>query len=552
MVMNLNDFVINFSVRDKKQFAFFLGAGASASSNVPTALEMIWDFKRRLYAAEKNFKVSMIEQRDYSFREEIEGWVKLKHQNTSENDYGYFFEKAFTTKQSRKDYINETLEFSKPSIGYQIIRFLIEQEIVRHFITTNFDNLIQKVYPDISQITESNITNCKDMIRVNYNHPLLIKVHGDFRYDWLKNTSSETKELNREITSSIAELFKSLGLIVMGYSGRDDSVMTFIEEFVSKENKPFLNGLYWCLRDGDLVNPRVNQIIEKVRSKNINADIVKIPSFDDLLIGIYNQQKVNDKTIDKWLGNNRILQPFVSPTKAGTSFIVLNFMKIIEFPKSLLTFRFKNIPDWERLDKLTENKFIAASFFREGKIIALGDEDEIKKLFKPYLANNSRFEYYVITSRDLESINKQHGFIYGIFYRLFNWHFANTIKLKQYGKSIFYQDKLHKRDLPRYQTSLSYHKGFKYKLEYRDGNLALVITPYYLTFNFQSLDEETFKARQNFLISNIWNKDVLEDMIELLAILKNGKQNVHIMYPSDISRFLIHPQYFKSIEGVNE
>ncbi len=51
----------------------FLGSGASASSNIPTASEMIWDFKRRLYATEKNFKLSLIEQRDYDFREEIEG-----------------------------------------------------------------------------------------------------------------------------------------------------------------------------------------------------------------------------------------------------------------------------------------------------------------------------------------------------------------------------------------------------------------------------------------------------------------------------------------------
>ena len=80
-MFQFNNFVRNFSIRGKKQFGMFLGLGASASSNIPTASEMIWDFKRRLYATEKNFKLSLIEQRDYDFREEIERWSKLKYPN---------------------------------------------------------------------------------------------------------------------------------------------------------------------------------------------------------------------------------------------------------------------------------------------------------------------------------------------------------------------------------------------------------------------------------------------------------------------------------------
>ena len=54
IMIEAEEFVRKFGVIREKQFALFLGAGASASSNIPTAGEMIWDFKRRLYSANVN------------------------------------------------------------------------------------------------------------------------------------------------------------------------------------------------------------------------------------------------------------------------------------------------------------------------------------------------------------------------------------------------------------------------------------------------------------------------------------------------------------------
>lgn len=551
-MINLDNFARKFSVTSNKQFAFFLGAGASANSNVPTALEMILDFKRRLYASEKSIKITNIEQRFYEFEKEIENWVRIKYTNIPKNEYGFFFEKTFSSSQDRRNYIKEMLKFSKPSIGYKIIKFLIKEQIIWHYITTNFDNLIQKVYPDMVIISEENINKCKDYIKINSTSPIVVKLHGDFRYDLLKNTDGETQLLHKSVMNELTHLFDSLGLIVVGYSGRDESVMSFLENFVENETGTFTNGFYWCIREGEVEKQRIKTLIDKLKKKGIEANFVKITSFDDFLIAIYNQIGKNDNEIDEWLSSNKEIQPFRSASRNRENYIVFDFMKITEYPRTFLTFKFKDIKNWKELDKITNGKKIIASFFRKGKIIAIGDENEIKETFDKYIDDSYAFEYYTLTDDDLSQLNSQYGFVYGIFYKIFNRHFEKILCLKRFGnKRIFYREEKYKKELDRYLKTLYYYKAFRYSLEFRDRKLLFILTPYYLTSDFQSLDKETYKSQQNTLISNMWNKDVLEDLTYWMKVLKNKeRESIKILFPFNTLCFLIQPKFYKSGEGI--
>jgi len=533
-----------FGVTPNKKFIFFLGAGASASSNIPTAFEMTEDFKRRLYASEKSIKITTIEQRYYDFKKDIDNWVKIKFKNIPDNEYAFFFEKAFPSRRDRTEYIRKSLESAKPSIGYEIIRFLMEKEIIWHFITTNFDNLIQKVYPDLIEITEENIKTHEQKININPEYPIVIKLHGDFRYDWLRNIDTETQTLCSSVLESLKGLFKYLGLIVIGYSGRDESVMSFIEKFTEEEGKPFPYGFYWCIKDDSNYNPRVKTLIERLREKGIEAYLVKISSFDDLLIAIYKQLNENDSKVDEWLSDHRLLQPFqVSGKYDNNKFIVLNYLRIIDYPQTFLTFKYKNIHNWEELAKLTEGKHIIASFFREGNIIALGDESQIIETFKDYI--EGEIEYYTLTENDLNELNKQRGFIYGIYYKIFGWHFINKLGLRKLNKRVFYKDQIYEKDLPQYSKKIKYFKAFKYSIEFRNKRLLFIVTPYYITTDFKSIDIDEYKIRQNLLISNKWNKEVLEDLIEWQRIFRNGREFIKIEFPSGTLRFLIQSKFYK-------
>ncbi len=551
-MIKIEEFVRKFSVIGEKQFSLLLGAGASASSNVPTASEMTWDFKRRLYATKKGFKISEVENRDFELRQEIENWTRTEYKDRPDNEYSYFFELTFPSNSDRRRYIHQSLKSANPSIGYRILRFLIDQKLIWHFITTNFDNLIQKVFPDIIEISEENIRSQKTKVNVNSELPIVAKLHGDFRYDSLQNTNRETQELNHEVMSSIQELFKSTGLIVIGYSGRDESVMSFLEDFVEENPNPFPQGFFWCVTSEN-PNKRVLGLITQLKNKNIEADIVQISNFDDLLISSYNQLSVKDKEIDSYLKMHQKIQPFVSPEKYKNSFIVLNALRITDYPQTFLTFKTNNVDDWETLDEITKNKNVFASFFKDGKKIALGEVEEVKNTFNEFLPKDPEFERYTTTEKDLQKLNKQRGFLLGIYYNIFDWHFRNNLGLENKGKRLFYINKIHKKTQHPNLSELKYYKAFKYSIEYRNNNLIFLLRPYYLCEDFLSLSREDYAIRQNALISSIWNKEVLEDLAYWIKILKNGlREVIKIEFPANKLCFCLTPKFYKSGEATSD
>jgi hypothetical protein len=63
---------------------------------------------------------------------------------------------------------------------------------------------------------------------------VLVKLHGDYRYDKLQNTEEELKSLDDELRKYLLQICKENGLIVVGYSGRDESVMSSLERVASE------------------------------------------------------------------------------------------------------------------------------------------------------------------------------------------------------------------------------------------------------------------------------------------------------------------------------
>ena len=60
-------------------------------------------------------------------------------------------------------------------------------------------------------------------------------------------TKEETSKLDTDIQSKFKDFAHETGLIVIGYSCGDDSVMDAIKNILS-DPAGFKNGIYWCLR----------------------------------------------------------------------------------------------------------------------------------------------------------------------------------------------------------------------------------------------------------------------------------------------------------------
>ncbi len=112
--------------------------------------------------------------------------------------------------------------------------------------------------------------------------PVIGKLHGDFQSSQLKNTSDELKTQDAKLRRALVESCKRYGLMVIGYSGRDQSIMDALEEAIDG-GQGYPRGLVWFHRPDGPVFERVSALISKATAAGIQAQIVEVQTFDELL-----------------------------------------------------------------------------------------------------------------------------------------------------------------------------------------------------------------------------------------------------------------------------
>ena len=107
--------------------------------------------------------------------------------------------------------------------------------------TTNFDPLVAdgcaKVYGGTGQLTTVAIETGslgRDAIDEG-RWPVEVKIHGDFRSRRLKNTGDELREQDAKLRALLIDSCNRWGLVVVGYSGRDKSVMDTLEAALERK-----------------------------------------------------------------------------------------------------------------------------------------------------------------------------------------------------------------------------------------------------------------------------------------------------------------------------
>ena len=87
-----------------QNYAWFLGAGASATAGLPTAVDIIWDLKRRYYAKEENQEISRQDVQVEAVRERIQQYMLSKGfpEEWAPDEYTTYFEKIFGADKERQ------------------------------------------------------------------------------------------------------------------------------------------------------------------------------------------------------------------------------------------------------------------------------------------------------------------------------------------------------------------------------------------------------------------------------------------------------------------
>lgn len=269
--------LINTRNQEIPNFALLLGSGASINSGVKMAREMIDTWRIKLYE-QSGAKAS------------FEHWLRRQSWYESDDEYSLLFELVCDQPSQRRVYIEECLKNAHPSWGYVYLTNLMKNGYLDVVLTTNFDDLISEacfLYSEELRPIVCAHDSAISGIRVRSKRPKIIKLHGDFLYDSIKNTVRELETLEENMKRKVMQFAQEYGLVVVGYSGRDRSVMDILEMLVRSEEY-FKQGIYWCVRKGEEIGGRLRSLLRKDR-----VYLVEIPGFDEFMAYIHDRAELS-------------------------------------------------------------------------------------------------------------------------------------------------------------------------------------------------------------------------------------------------------------------
>lgn len=273
--------------------AWLLGAGASAAAGIPTAHNMLWDFKRTLCCAAHRVSIKLVEDLgDPAIQQRIQRFFDADGGHPLENandEYAHYFEHVYPSEADRRRYLERNMASARPSVGHRALAALVASGKIRLVWTTNFDRVIEDAAASAlggsGQLTVATLDN-PDVAMEALNEarwPVVAKLHGDtFNRDVLRTLQNELRAQDAKLRHALVESARRFGLAVIGYSGRDQSVMDSLEEAVA-DGHGFPHGLFWFHRASTPCQQRVQHLIAKATAAGIEARIVESETFDELL-----------------------------------------------------------------------------------------------------------------------------------------------------------------------------------------------------------------------------------------------------------------------------
>lgn len=300
----MDDFARRFSMRAAR-LAWLLGAGCSAAAGIPTAWDLIWRFKQELYISKRRVSRKTVEELgnptvQRTIQSFIDGLGDFPRPDAPD-EYAALFEAAYPSEADRRAFIDIHVRGAKPSYGHLALATLMKAGRARCVWTTNFDPLVADacatVYGGTGYLATASLDapGLAEEIINDERWPAEIKMHGDFRSRRLKNSSEELRTQDSRLRHQLVASSARSGLVVAGYSGRDDSVMDALEEVLSHPT-PFPGGLFWLHRGEGNPLPRVCQLLRQAAVVGVDGGLVPIESFDETLQDLVRQMPDLDTT----------------------------------------------------------------------------------------------------------------------------------------------------------------------------------------------------------------------------------------------------------------
>ncbi|GEM77536.1 SIR2 family protein [Vibrio sagamiensis] len=293
----LISFINNRTSERIPNYSLLLGAGCSVTSGIKTGEQLVETWKKEYF--------KQIKKSDDYTEKELEEFLSKQSWYKKEHEYSSLFEKIYHLPIHRKKFIQQQVDKKIPSIGYAYLVSLCDEnnKFFDTIYTTNFDDLINESFYQFGQerpILCAHDSSIKSL-SVHTGRPKIIKLHGDYLYE-VNATLGETDRLDENTEMKFREFSKEFGLVVIGYSGNDNSIMNCIEAIL-KEDKCFDNGVYWCVRKGEEISKRLSDLINNDKDNKIF--IVEIDGFDQFMAKVNNEARQGKSILNNFSEKKR-------------------------------------------------------------------------------------------------------------------------------------------------------------------------------------------------------------------------------------------------------
>ena len=374
---------------------WFLGAGASASGGIPTANSLVWEFKRTLFCAAQKISLKtcddlsnpLLQRRLDSYFRDLGTFPA----NGSPEEYASYFEATYPDPRDRRIKLEAFISGGHPSYGHLALAALMKMNKARVVWTVNFDRLIEdaavQMFGTTSSFAVSALDNPQTALQaINEGRwPVIGKMHGDFQSHRLKNTSQELRLQDAELRRGLLESLRRFGLIVVGYSGRDDSIMTTLHEAINN-GQGFPAGLFWFKRSDSSILPAVKSLLSKAEEHGIQAQLLEIETLDELLGDILKQLTQIPAELQVILDRraSRLTDVPVEPPGEDWPVIRTNALPLTSWPTTCRRI-VCDIGGTKQVREALKSRCARAIAVRtRAGVIAFGSDPELRKAFDPF------------------------------------------------------------------------------------------------------------------------------------------------------------------------
>ena len=408
---------------------------------------------------------------------------------------------------------------SSPSYGHLVLASLAKISKAPIVWTTNFDKLYEnsifKVYGTSNELIVADLGEPEKASKAIDARaaPLLVKLHGDFHSDRLKNTEKELQSQDEKMRSALSKACTTYGLCIIGYSGRDNSIMNVLIDAAQDKNN-FPHGVFWFNKAGVEPLDNVTKLIKTALSNGIDAHIIEINNFDETLDQIKRYIGPFPNEVENILKSkeSRLTESPIRGEARAAPYLRLNAVVVNTYPTTCKLVDSDLHGGYKLIQEEIKNTEanIVARRIKKG-IIVFGQDQEIKKAFKKH--NVKRIQVYGIDQERLSYPSEESKLVFDAFCKALSRHTNLTMEERRDDKYLV-ADKSEiniaifntlassavadtEGIVPR--TNIKWVEACKIKLDYKLNRYWVILEPRILLYIENECKEEDITKAKSFI-----------------------------------------------------